>query len=102
MFLRKKNAFVLLAESDAKEATLLEDGLDRLSVVEILNAIGQLPVGYRTVFNLHVIEGMAHRDIAILLGITEGTSRSQLSKSKSLLQKILQQKGMIYEQKKTK
>jgi len=70
--------------------------LDKLSADEIFNLIVQLPVGYRTVFNLYEIEGMNHREIARALGIAEGTSKSQLSKAKNLLQKLLLEKGITY------
>ena len=76
--------------------------LDKLSAGEIFNLIIQLPVGYRTVFNLYVIEGMPHKEIAALLGISEGTSKSQLSKAKVLLQKMLLQNDMEYDKRKTK
>jgi len=62
----------------------------------------QLPVGYRTVFNLYAIEGMTHGEIAALMGISEGTSKSQLSKARSLLQKMLLQKGTDYDKRKAK
>ncbi|MEO6254043.1 MAG: sigma-70 family RNA polymerase sigma factor [Ferruginibacter sp.] len=96
MFLRKKNVFSIVTESVAKEIVLAEDALDNLSADEIFNLVVQLPVGYRTVFNLYVIEGMGHKEIAGLTGITEGTSKSQLSKARSLLQKMLSQKGIEY------
>jgi RNA polymerase sigma factor (sigma-70 family) len=96
MFLRKKNVFTIVTESAAGEITLEEDALDNLSAAEIFNLIVTLPVGYRTVFNLYVIEGMPHKEIAALTGITEGTSKSQLSKAKGLLQKMLSQKGIEY------
>ena len=96
MFLRKKNVFTLVSDAEAENISLDEDLLDRLSAAEIFNLIVQLPVGYRTVFNLYEIEGMPHKDIAALLGISEGTSKSQLSKSKILLQKMLFKKGIHY------
>ena len=102
MFLRSKNVFTMIADSTAEELILEEDVLDRLSAVEIFNIIVQLPVGYRTVFNLFEIEGMPHAAIASLLGISEGTSKSQLSKAKSLLQKILIQNGTNYVKRKSK
>ncbi|MBQ3821276.1 MAG: RNA polymerase subunit sigma-70, partial [Bacteroidales bacterium] len=46
----------------------------------------ELPAGFRTVFNLYVIEGMSHSDIAEALGISEGTSRSQLLRARAMLQ----------------
>lgn len=90
MFMRKKNLFVVASENRPEEIPIEEQALNNLSAAEIFNLIVQLPAGYRTVFNLYVVEGMSHRDIAELLGISEGTSKSQLSKAKSLLQKMLQ------------
>ena len=102
MFLRKKKMLIMLSDSEAEEIPLEEDALDQMSASEILQSILQLPIGYRTVFNLYVIEGIEHNEIAHMMGIAEGTSRSQLSKAKSLLQKILLQKGTEYVQQKTK
>src|SRR5665213_1891538 len=96
MFLRKKNVFSIVSDSDAADIPLEEDALNNLSAAEIFNLIIQLPVGYRTVFNLYEIEGMKHKEIAELLNISEGTSKSQLSKAKILLQKMLSQKGIEY------
>ena len=102
MFLRKKNVFTMVTENAAEEIPFKEDALNNLSASEIFNLIIQLPVGYRTVFNLYVIEGMEHKEIAVLMGISDGTSKSQLSKAKSLLQKMLLQNGVEYAQRKTK
>jgi RNA polymerase sigma factor (sigma-70 family) len=96
MFLRKKTAFTIVSETTAEEVSLAADALDHLSAAEIFNLIVQLPVGYRTVFNLFVIEGMGHAEIASLLGIAEGTSKSQLKKAKTLLQKMLRQNQTEY------
>ena len=93
MQLRKKNVFNIVSESMASELSLEEDMLDELSAEEIFNLVVQLPLGYRTVFNLYVIEGFDHKEIAGILNISEGTSKSQLSKSKGLLQKMLLSKG---------
>ena len=67
-----------------------------LPASEIFDLIVRLPTGYRTVFNLHVIEGMEHKEIAAALGISEGTSKSQLSKARLLLQKMLSKRGISY------
>lgn len=66
-----------------------EDAIDQLSASEIMQLIMQLPTGYRTVFNLYVIEGMTHQQIGALLNIKEGTSKSQLSKARGLLQQMI-------------
>lgn len=70
-----------------QQATDWADQLAELSAAEILEVIAALPLGYRAVFNLAVIEGYTHAEIAEMLNISEGTSKSQLSKAKSLLQK---------------
>jgi len=96
MFLRNKNAFVITAESTAEHLPLQADILDKLNADEIYKLIVQLPVGYRTVFNLFAIEGMGHKEIAQLMGIAEGTSKSQLNKARQYLQKMLTQKNNDY------
>ncbi|UFH55565.1 RNA polymerase sigma factor [Spirosoma sp. KNUC1025] len=53
---------------------------------DLLRLVNQLPDGYRTVFNLYAIEGYSHAEIAEMLGISEGTSKSQLSRARVLLQ----------------
>jgi RNA polymerase sigma factor (sigma-70 family) len=68
--------------------------LDRLSVDEVQGLIAKLPTGYRIIFNLHLIEGYTHAQIAELLGIAEGTSKSQLAKAKALFFSTI--KGSAY------
>jgi RNA polymerase sigma factor (sigma-70 family) len=101
MFLRKKNVFTITSDLPSEEISLQEEALDNLSAAEIFNLVVQLPVGYRTIFNLYEIEGMNHKEIAALLNISEGTSKSQLSKSKVLLQKMLLKKGIEYVKRKS-
>jgi RNA polymerase sigma factor (sigma-70 family) len=66
-----------------------EDVLNRLGIKELLKLIQLLPPAYRMVFNLYVFEGMKHREIADLLGISEGTSKSNLSDARTLLRKAV-------------
>jgi RNA polymerase sigma factor (sigma-70 family) len=101
MFLRKKNVFNIVTDTAAEDIPLEEDALNNLSAAEIFNLIIQLPVGYRTVFNLYEIEGMKHNEIAVLLSISENTSKSQLFKAKNLLQKMLFTKGIEYVKRKS-
>ena len=96
MFLRSKNVLTIVTDAIAEEIPLQEEALDNLSAEEIFKLIIQLPIGYRTVFNLYAIEGMTHKEIAELFNISEGTSRSQFSKAKILLQKILSQNDIKY------
>lgn len=56
---------------------------------ELVKQIKKLPPSYRTVFNLYIIEGLTHQEIANLLGISVGTSKSNLSKARVILQKIV-------------
>ncbi len=66
---------------------------------ELLSVINELPDGYRMVFNLYVIDGYTHPEIAELLDITTGTSKSQLSRAKEIIKKKLSQIGIArYEQ----
>ena len=62
---------------------------DTLAQKDIANIVTKLPVGYRTVFNMFVIEGYNHREIAGILGCSEGSSKSQLSRSKTQLREML-------------
>lgn len=61
----------------------------KFSQTKIIELIEELPLGFRTVFNMFVIEGYKHKEIADTLGISEGTSKSQLLRAKLKLQKIL-------------
>lgn len=60
-----------------------------MNAKELLSLIQTLPAGYRMVFNLYVFEGYKHREIAEALGISEGTSKSNLSDARAYLQKAL-------------
>jgi RNA polymerase sigma-70 factor (ECF subfamily) len=62
---------------------------DHLEAEDLLKMIGELPSGYRIVFNLYAIDGYSHKEIAEQLGISENTSKSQLSRARAYLQKLL-------------
>jgi RNA polymerase sigma-70 factor (ECF subfamily) len=64
-----------------------------ISVREILELLDQLPPGYRTVFNLYVLEGFKHIEIADILGISINTSKSQLILAKEKLRNLMKSKG---------
>lgn len=66
---------------------------DHLEAEDLLKMIEQLPPGYRVVFNMYAIDGYSHREIAEQLGISENTSKSQLSRARVYLQKQLAQTG---------
>jgi RNA polymerase sigma factor (sigma-70 family) len=59
--------------------------LDRLAADDLLGYLAALPPGYRTVLNLYAVEGYSHQEIGQLLGISEGTSKSQLARARQLL-----------------
>ena len=64
-----------------------EDILDKISANEIIELIQQLPPRYRMVFNLYVMEGMNHKEIASEMSISEGTSKSNLARARDILKR---------------
>jgi RNA polymerase sigma-70 factor (ECF subfamily) len=74
-----------------------ENGIDVLSYKEIIEAIRLLSPAYRAVFNLFVIEGLSHEEISQTLGISVGASKSNLSKARDNLRKLLLNKNIIKE-----
>jgi RNA polymerase sigma-70 factor (ECF subfamily) len=58
-----------------------------LEAFDLLNMIMELPPKYRMVFNLYAIEGYSHKEVGKMLGISEGTSKSNLSRAREILQK---------------
>ena len=90
--LRKTSSFLnghTLKEAHEYIADVGESGLDRISYKEIIASVRQLSPAYRTVFNLFVIEGLSHEEISRQLGISVGSSKSNLSKARENLRKIL-------------
>lgn len=77
---------------NAYELNERPQAIDKMSHDEILELIQELPVGYRTVFNLYVIEGYKHREIAEKLGISINTSKSQLILAKKKLRHLYKKK----------
>lgn len=81
---------------DSSHADTMRSSADNiiaeLSNQDLMEMIGRLPDGYRMIFNLYVVEGYQHNEIAEMLGIAEGSSKSQLSKAKAHLRKIIQDK----------
>jgi RNA polymerase sigma factor (sigma-70 family) len=62
-----------------------DDPLIQLQAKELSELIRQLPTGYQTIFNLYAVEGYSHVEIASMLGISDGTSRSQYARARTLL-----------------
>lgn len=89
---RKDKNLLLVSELGADSTELSyngEDAIEKISHAEIMKAIEKLSPGYRLVFNLYAIDGMSHKEIGEYLNISEGTSKSNLSKARKILQKKL-------------
>jgi RNA polymerase sigma-70 factor (ECF subfamily) len=71
--------------NDVLHPVIDNDAEVKISAKELAELIRQLPTGYQTIFNLHAVEGYTHVEIGKMLGISEGTSRSQYSRARSLL-----------------
>lgn len=90
-----------LLYSDVENEELIDSGvlsnsaISSLSYEELVSLIQSLPLSYRTAFNLAVIEGYSHSEIAGMLGITEGTSRSNLMVARKKLQFLITQQNLI-------
>lgn len=91
MYIRKNKNMSLEVEIEAAENAPDYRLLDQqLEANDLLLLVGELPVGYRTVFNLFAIEGYNHKEIADMLEINENTSKSQLSRARKYLQNRLE------------
>jgi len=83
----------MLSVTETQEVTIEDkewNVLDNLAEKDIISMIHELSPGYRVVFNMHVIEGYSHKEIADILGINEGTSKSQLARAKGVLKKMVE------------
>lgn len=86
---RNKNLMLEVALDQQEEHINSHYEWRGLEAEELMDMIHDLPLGYRTVFNLYAIEGYAHAEISELLGISENTSKSQLSRARNLLKQKL-------------
>ena len=88
MSLRKKDALKMSEELDAVRGMKAEtvSQTQNIGYKELMALITELPTGFRTVFNLYAIEGYSHKEIGEMLGISETTSRTQLSRARNWLQ----------------
>src|SRR5690625_6110046 len=92
MQIRKNQRQHLHLHIDEVEVDIEPVAIDKISEEEIIRTINSLPEGYRTVFNLYVIDGYKHREIAEILDISIHTSKSQLIIAKRRLKKTLKKK----------
>jgi len=89
MHLRKNKNFKMTVEISNIEIQSFITIQDELEAQDIYNLLDKLPTGYRTIFNLYVVEGFKHREIAEQLNISINTSKSQLILAKKRLQKLV-------------
>ena len=93
MQIRKRNNLYLtleLSEVDkADDASVIDD----MAYEDLVALLDELPPGYRTIFNMYVIEGYKHREIAELLSISINTSKSQLILAKRRMRELIKKKG---------
>ena len=97
MYLRKKDALKMSDELDTvrgmKADTVTQ--MQNLGYKELMELIMTLPPGFRTVFNMYAIEGYNHKEISDMLGISETTSRTQLSRARIWLQNKIKERENV-------
>ena len=98
LMMLRKNQLLTFPGDDSALARDLPDTFSieaDISAREILDLLEQLPPGYRTVFNLYVLEGFKHHEIADMLGVSINTSKSQLILAKEKMRNLLKAKGFL-------
>jgi len=88
---REKNVFNLIHEDYVKEEVVVEVEEEEVSLDYLLGLIQSLPNQYRLVFNMYVLDGYSHKEVSKKLGISEGTSKSNLSRARAILKKRIEQ-----------
>jgi RNA polymerase sigma-70 factor (ECF subfamily) len=86
---RKKNPLYLVDQDEFREFEDIdrENIISNISADELIKMIQELTPQYRMVFNLYALEGYSHKEISDMLGISEGTSKSNLARARSILQR---------------
>lgn len=93
----QKNLFVEIEEEN--HLNVSHDGFaSQIDADHLLAMVAELPLGYRTVFNLYAIEGYTHKEIGEMLGVSENTSKSQLSKARRHLQERIGENELLYQE----
>ncbi len=95
--IRKSKKELTIIEDDSRIEDDVADDSDGsefvgIEVADVVEAVQQLSPAYRTVFNLYVMENYSHKEIAEIVGISEGTSKSNLAKAKRNLRTLLEDK----------
>ena len=90
---KKKQKYKMEVNIDeANKIATRENILNQISYKELIGTLQSLSLAYRTVFNLYVIDGFKHAEIAEMLGITESTSKSNLTRARVKLKELIQEK----------
>ena len=84
--IRKKKLNLTISEKDELIESKSTSAVETINEKDLLKIVRGLSPGYRSVFNLYVVEGYSHKEIGELLGISEGTSKSQLARARMILQ----------------
>ena len=94
MSLRKKDALKMSDDLEAARGLKTETAsqVQNIGYKELMSLIMTLPPGFRTVFNMYAIEGFSHKEISEMLGISETTSRTQLSRARIWLQNKIKER----------
>ena len=95
--IRKNKKMKFNTSIDEVEFSLKKDQyiIEDLTAKELMKILQTIPVGYRTVFNMYAIEGFSHKEIAEELGISVSTSKSQLSRARSVLKGIIENNDLL-------
>lgn len=86
---KKVSLYPIVDIGDSEREKIHDNTLNRLQAEDIMKMVNRLSPGYKTVFNLYVVDGYPHKDISRMLGISEGTSKSQLARARYLLQEMI-------------
>jgi RNA polymerase sigma-70 factor (ECF subfamily) len=95
-YLRKKEKLFFTDEIENYEQAVEDEVEHNIAIEDLQHYINELPEGCKVVFNLYVIEGYKHIEIAEMLQITEGTSKTQLSRARKALQQMISSTKKIY------
>lgn len=97
MYLRKKDALKMSDELENARglSTDVASQMENIGYKELMKLVTSLPPGFRTVFNMYVVEGYSHKEIAEMLNISETTSRTQLSRARVWLQSKIKEQNNV-------
>lgn len=89
VFKHRSRKFKESLDSDGAEGVFDDHIISNISAKEIVALVQQMPEGYRMIFNLYAIEGYTHREIGEMMGIAEGTSKSQYSRARQYMKEVM-------------